>query len=425
MSESTPPRVARPVRRPRHDSPAEAAAPGTRGSTQEPTAAMSASAAAAPATASEAAEIAPARERFAHRPAPVPTLGEKLHRTWAKHPLVALLQHRKRVAFYRQFLSLVRSGAGMPVALAQLARWAPSAGFKRAIEDVARDVARGGNLGEALRRNAATFDDTNVELLVFAEQSGSLDKVLAQIIDYMERMQKLRWSVVMSLIYPAYLVLAFTFVGPLLGLSVGIQEGAALHQLPRLYVSGLVSNLLVLALGFGVFLGTPLFLVALGLDRSWDRVKLRLPLFGPAFRAIHGARFFTSLALGLGAGVEIARTLTLSLRATGSNELAGAAPALLARIRRGSGLAEALEPIAVLDPIALGAIAIAEKTGTLEETLIQLADEASETAVRRCRALALAGVVLLTVAAFGVIIRGLLSVLFGPIWNYYKQLGDI
>ncbi|MBK7975513.1 MAG: type II secretion system F family protein [Deltaproteobacteria bacterium] len=132
-------------------------------------------------------------ERFTQRPPPEPTLGEKLRRTWSRHPFVALIEHRKRVMFYRQFLSMVRSGAGIPVALAQLARWAPSAGFRVAIEGVAREVTRGTSLGEALRRHASTFDDTNVELLVFAEQSGSLDKVLARIIDYMERMQKLRW----------------------------------------------------------------------------------------------------------------------------------------------------------------------------------------------------------------------------------------
>ncbi len=364
-------------------------------------------------------------ERYVHRPTPEPALGEKLRRAWSRQPLVALVQHRKRVAFYQQFLSLVRSGASIPIALSQLARWAPSATFRTAIEDVSREIVRGASLGDALRRHASTFDDTNVELLVFAEQAGSLDKVLARIVDYMERMQKLRWSVVMSLIYPAYLILAFTFAGPLLGLSLGIREGAGMGELPRLYATGLATNLLVLAGIFGAFLGAPLALVALGFDRGWDRLKMRLPLFGPAHRAIHGARFFTSLAMGLGAGVEVARTLTLALRSTGSAELTAQSPQVLARIRRGSSLAEAIEPLPLFDPVSLGAIAIGERTGTLDETLIRLADQATESAVRRCRALALGGVVLVTAVAFAVILKGLLSVILGPIADYFRQMGDI
>lgn len=364
-------------------------------------------------------------DRFTLKAPPEPTLGEKLRRTWSRHPLVALIQHRKRVVFYQQFLSLVRSGAGIPVALAQLARWAPSSGFRSAIEGVAREVGRGANLGEALRQHASTFDDTNVELLVFAEQSGSLDKVLARIIDYMEGMQKLRWSVVMSLLYPGYLILAFTFAGPLLGLSLGIREGAGMNELPKLYVSGLATNLLVLGAGLAVFLGMPMLLAALGLDRGWDRLKLKLPLFGPAYRAIHGARFFTSLAMGLGAGVEVSRTVTLALRSTGSADLAASAAQILARIRRGASLAEALEPMPVLDPMSLGAIAIAERTGTLDETLERLADESAESAVRRCKALAVAGVVVLTAGALGVILKGLLAVILGPIADYFRQMSDI
>ncbi len=385
-------------------------------------------AASEPAAVASDADIAPQPspfERYAHRPPPEPALGDKLRRAWARQPLVALIQHRKRIAFYQQFLSLIRSGASIPVALAQLARWAPSATFRTAIEDVSREVVRGAGLGDALRRHAATFDDTNVELLVFAEQAGSLDKVLARIIDYMERMQKLRWSVVMSLLYPAYLILAFTFAGPLLGLSLGIREGAGIGDLPKLYATGLATNLLVLAGILAAFLGAPLALVALGFDRGWDRIKLRLPLFGPAHRSIHGARFFSTLAMGLGAGVEVARTLTLALRSTGSAELGAHAPQVLARIRRGASLAEAIEPLPLFDPVSLGAIAIGERTGTLDEALIRLADEATESAVRRCRALALAGVVLVTGLAFAIILKGLLSVILGPIADYFRQMGDI
>ncbi|MBK7975514.1 MAG: type II secretion system F family protein [Deltaproteobacteria bacterium] len=229
----------------------------------------------------------------------------------------------------------------------------------------------------------------------------------------------------MSLLYPGYLILAFTFAGPLLGLSLGIREGAGVNELPKLYATGLATNLLALAAAFAVFLGMPMLLVALGIDRRWDRLKMKLPLFGPAYRAIHGARFFTSLAMGLGAGVEISRTVTLALRSTGSAELAAAAGPIVARIRRGSSLAESLESMPVLDPISLGAIAIGERTGTLDDTLERLADESADSAMRRCKVLAVAGVAVLTAAAFAVILKGLLAVILGPIADYFRQIGDI
>ena len=89
------------------------------------------------------------------------------------------------------------------------------------------------------------------------------------------------------------------------------------------------------------------------------------------------------------------------------------------------GMFQGIEPLPLFDPVSLGAIAIGERTGTLDEALIRLADEATESAVRRCRALALAGVVLVTGLAFAIILKGLLSVILGPIADYFRQIGDI
>ena len=164
--------------------------------------------------------------------------GGRLARAWARHPVVAFAEDRRRIAFYSQLLAAIKSGLGMPLALRSLTRYAPGERLRRALASVQRDVARGSTLVEALGRHEAAFDGLSLELLAAGEESGNLEPVLSQLVEHLDRLRKLRLKALAGAIYPAYLLATLTFVGPLLELSGAIRGGETSGGLFGVYVSG-------------------------------------------------------------------------------------------------------------------------------------------------------------------------------------------
>lgn len=354
------------------------------------------------------------------KPQAVPA-AERLARAWTRHPVVSFLRHKKQLAFYRQFHSLLRAGVGLPVAFAELSKYAPSDALAKGLRTVSRDVQQGATLGEAFARHAALLEDANVELITFAEEAGKLDQVLATLIHHLEQVHQLRWRAVIMSIWPAYLAAAFIFVGPLLGAAQSVKSA---DDVGRVYFAGLAGNLSWAALLLGLVFGGPLVLAVLDLALPWDRLKRRAPLVSLPTRDLYASRMVLGLGLGIDAGLEVVRAVRVAVRATGSPSLEASLPDAEALIRRGGTLTEAIESLGLLDRSALGTLAVAERTGTIDETLARLAKELQESSLRAMKLLVfaviagVAGVLLLKMAG------SLLGALFGPVKTMYDAAGS-
>ena len=343
--------------------------------------------------------------------------GDRVARAWASHPLVAFRRHRERIVFWRQLESVIRSGLPLPAALREMARLAPPR-VARSLTRVAGDIERGKGLAEALTRHPEVFDETMVALLAAGEQAGTLQSIVGRIANGLEADQKRRWRTVLASLWPAYLAGTLVFVGPLLGLAGAIRDGAHLVALPGIYLYGLFLNLAFLLGTAALFLGFPLVVAALDQEAAWERVKLRLPGFGPLARDRYAARLLLALGAAVSAGLPVARALRLAARASGSAVVGGQVEEAVRSIEAGGTLADAVAVLGVLDRGALGALTIAERTGELDATLQRLADECDESATRRARLVMIAVLVIVVVVLLGLMLRSVLGVVFGPIWEY-------
>jgi general secretion pathway protein F len=345
---------------------------------------------------------------------------ERLSRAWRTHPVVTFVRHKRTIAFYRQFHALLRAGLGMPVIFAELSKYAPDPAMAGALSAVAAELRDGATLSDAMARHTGMFDDANLELLTFAEEAGKLDPVLARVIEHMEEVHRLRWRAVMMSLWPAYLAGGLIFVGPLFGLASARGAGSLL----ALYVFGLARNLTLAAGALGAVLGFPLALAQLGLEARWDALKLRLPAVGKAVRDLAASRFVMALGLGVGAGLELNRVLRLSVKATGSPTLVSRLPGMEDSLRQGSSLTDAIDQLALLDRTTLGTLAVAEKTGTLEESLATVSRELQATAMLAMRVLLIALLVVFAGAVLIAIVAKILGTVFGPIKTLYDAAGS-
>lgn len=348
-------------------------------------------------------------------------LSERLSRAWLRHPLVAFARARKLITFYLQLHALIRAGVALPTAFQQLTEFAPDAAMARGLSSVARDVRGGSTLGDALRRHGALFDDANVELIAFAEESGRLEPVCASVIAHLERVQKQRWQAVLGALWPLYLGGTLVFVGPLLGVAQQMKPGASIAGL---YVGGLFQSLGLAALVLGGVLGLPFLVAALDAEVPWDRFRRRIPVLSAPLRKLAASRFVLGLGLATASGMEMVRALRLAVKATSSPALQEELPRMELLLRGGSTLTSAVGALRILDAQDLGTLSVGETTGTLDETLERLSRDLQDQSLRAMRLLVILVTGLVAVALLVKLVSGLLGVLLGPIKSYYDAVGS-
>ena len=347
--------------------------------------------------------------------------GERLTRAWLRHPLVAFVRHRRLITFYQQLHSLIRAGIALPTAFTQLTQYAPDATMAKGLAAVARDVRGGSTLGDAMRKHGALFDDANVELIAFAEEAGRLEPITAGVISHLEKVQAQRWQALMGALWPMYLLGGFIFVGPLLGVAQQITPGASIGGL---YLSGLFSSLFTAAMLLSVVLGAPFLVAALGQEAAWDRIVRRVPMISAPMRQLAASRFVLGLGLATASGMETMRSLRLAVKATSSPSLMEDLPKVETKLRSGSTLTDAVAMLGLLDRPSLGTLAVAETTGTLDDTLERMSRELQEASLRAMRLLVLLVTALVAAAVLVKIVAGILGVLLGPVKTLYDTAGN-
>lgn len=340
---------------------------------------------------------------------------------WSKNLISQWTRVRKQEVFFRQFHALVRAAVPLPTAFVQLRAYAPDEAFSQGLSQVAKLVASGKTLGEALRTQPALFEADQLELLSAAEQSGSLEVVLSALAKHLEEVRRLRWKAFTASIWPAYLLGLVIFLAPLV--RVGSSGVKSMSGVGAAYLAGLLPGLMVALTGLVVVVMTPVVVAALKAEVAWDAFVLRLPGVGGALRSLAASRALLTLGLSLSAGLEVASAVRVAIMSTSRPSLMARAEGAVAKVRAGGTLFEALASLSLFDHTTLGQLGIAEHTGTLDETLKRLAPEVHEETIRAVRVLVLVVVAVVGALALFALVSTLLGAIFGPIKAYYDLAG--
>ncbi len=340
---------------------------------------------------------------------------------FSKNLVSRWLRLRKQEVFYRQFHSMVKAGIALPTAFVQLRAFAPDDAFAEGLKQVARLVASGKTLAQALESQPTLFDLDQTLLLGTAEQTGSLERVLAALAHHLEELRRLRWKAFISSIWPAYLLGLAVFLAPLLRVTSAVNTQS---DVVSAYLGGLLPGLTMLFTALVVIVFFPVAVALFRAELPWDRFVLRLPGVGGALRSLAASRALLTLGLSLSAGLEVATALRVAVVSTGRPSLQQRAEEAVQRVRSGSSLFEALSSLGFLDRFTLGQLGVAEQTGTLDATLTRLAPEVHEQTIRAIRVLTLVVVGVIAFVALLNIVGSLLGTIFGPIKAYYDLAGQ-
>lgn len=285
----------------------------------------------------------------------------------------------------RQLATLLHAGIPLVEALNALIDQVEHERLKTVVTQVKERVNEGASLADALAEHPRAFSNLYVNMVRSGEHSGALDVVLVRLADFTEAQARLRSKIMGTMMYPAIMmgigglivVVLLTVVVPKIS-QMFTDMGATLPLITRILIGG--SNLvttywyvLMALAGLGVWA----FLKWKKTEQGTKKVDgwlLKMPIFGPLIRMLAIARFTRTLATLLKSGVPLLTSMGI-VRALVTNTILGKViEDARDAIREGESIAGPLKRSGEFPPIVYHMVAIGERSGQLEDMLINVAD---------------------------------------------------
>ena len=288
------------------------------------------------------------------------------------------------VLFSRQLAVMVSAGVPLAQALEALAGQTGNKYFDEIIEEIANDIRGGVRFSSSLSHYNKIFDQFYIYMVRAGEAAGRLDEVLTYLADEKERDYTLRRRIKGAMIYPAFvlsavvviMVLMLTFVIP--RITSLIVEGGAKIPLPTRIVIG-ISDFLRHQWFAVIGIVTGLIILYMFLSNSkwgkaiWDRLILKLPVFGSLFQKIALVRFTSSLSTLIVGGIPLPKALSITADVVGNTCYKKLILETVNDVESGRSIATTFLSSSQVPKILSHVLIVGERTGKLDEVLNKMA----------------------------------------------------
>ncbi len=298
------------------------------------------------------------------------------------------------VLLTRQLASLLQARLPLARALSALVEQAEKPLMRDRLAAIRADVVAGTPLSQAFARFPGAFSEMFIATVAAGESTGELGRVMNRLADALEARQALAQKVSAAFIYPAVVTVValmvvvglLTYVVPQV-VSVFESSKQALPMLTVIMIwlsDGLRDWgwLLAILLAAGIWLSRRL-LKQDGPRQWFDERVLELPLVGNYVRAVNTARLASTLAILVGSGVPIIKSLNAAARTIGNRALQLAMDDVQVRVREGVSLSKALESSKLFPPVLVHLVASGEATGELSQMLDRAAQSQTSEVERK------------------------------------------
>ncbi len=351
---------------------------------------------------------------------------------------LAKLSHRVKgkdiTVFTRQISTMLVTGVPLVQALKLVSNNHKKAEMKSILMSVTRAVEAGTPMSKAMRTASSHFDALYTDLIATGELSGNLAEVFERLATYREKSEELRAKVIKALIYPAMVILVALGVSYLM-LTQVIPEfekmfsgfGADLPWFTRqvLDLSAWMQN-------WGPYIGLSSLSLMISarimVKRSdsfrlmMDRALLKIPVLGPVLSKASIAKFSRTLATSFSAGIPILTSLKTTSKTSGNMHYQLAIEEVYRDTAAGMPMYVAMRNCDVFPELVLQMVMIGEESGRLDDMLNKVATiyefEVDNTVDNLSKILEP-----LIIVFLGVVVGGLVTAMYLPIFNLMSVLG--
>lgn len=289
--------------------------------------------------------------------------------------------------FTRQLATLVDAGLPLLRGLSVLGKQEKNRNMAGTINHLADSVAGGATFSESLGQHPKIFDKLFVNMVKAGELGGVLELVLIRLAEYQEKAQKLKNRIVAAMVYPIIvIVIAVAILIFLMAVIVPRFERIfedMLGDAPLPAITQFVVNIsrwiqdqwIILLVIFAVlYAAWAVIIRTKGGRKAVDRLKLKLPVFGPVQLKSSISRFTRTLGTLVTSGVPILQALNITRDTAGNVIVSEAIDKVHEAVREGESVVAPLEASRIFPPMVISMVDVGEETGQLPDMLLKIAD---------------------------------------------------
>ncbi|MCX5712167.1 MAG: type II secretion system F family protein [Candidatus Omnitrophica bacterium] len=296
------------------------------------------------------------------------------------------IPNRDVVMFTRQLASLVDSGVNIVNALSIVSGQTSNNYLKSILNDVSYRIKDGKSLSQSMSSHAYVFGQLYTSMIHSGETSGTLDKTLSRLADFLEKEEEFKNSIRSALTYPVFvlavgvltIIILLVFVIPrLVKMFEDMGQVLPLPTKILINISGFLNTywwLLLAGVITLIFLLRRIYHNPQG-RLGWDAARLKLPLLGAVTLKTEVSRISRTLSLQLSSGIGIVPALDVAYSVLGNQLLKAEIKRFKDQIISGSSFSASLKTSKLFPDFMTNIVSIGEETGSLDKALARVADD--------------------------------------------------
>jgi type IV pilus assembly protein PilC len=288
--------------------------------------------------------------------------------------------------FTRQLATMMKAGVPLLQTFDIVGRGHDNPAVGKLLLDIKSDVETGSSLSQAFRKFPLYFDQLYCNLIAAGEQAGILETLLERLATYKEKMIAIKSKIKAALFYPiAIIVVAFVITAVIMIFVIpAFKEvfksfGADLPA-PTMIVIGISDFFIAYwwaifgGLGGGIYAFFYTWKRSETMQIAFDRLFLRMPVFGNIIRKSVIARWTRTLATMFAAGVPLVESLESVGGAAGNYVYKIGTRQIQGEVSTGTSLTSAMQSSELFPNMVNQMVAIGEESGALDSMLGKVAD---------------------------------------------------
>lgn len=291
-----------------------------------------------------------------------------------------------KMLFTRHLRVMLKAGLPFSRAFSVLSEQTNNAYFVEILQLIQKDIQKGGSLADSLAKHPKVFDDLFVSMIRVGELGGNLEEVLDILYIQLKKEHELSSRIKGAMMYPMVIIFAMTVIGvlmmmfvvpSLLDIFTEMDVELPLSTQIIVFISNALQNYgIFIFLGFIVLVSSLLrYIKTPKGKKQFDYLLLRLPTIKGIIAKANMARFSRTLSSMIASGIPIVEALKIISDTLGNTYYRESVKDACQYVPKGIELSEVVgRHDKLYHPLMVHMIEVGEETGTLEETLKQVAE---------------------------------------------------
>lgn len=301
-------------------------------------------------------------------------------------PFLSRISLKEKIFFTRNLKVMISAGIPLPRALRTLADVTKNAKFKKTLLELEEDLSRGQSFSESLKKFPDVFSDFFRSLVKAGEESGTMEDVLSNLTQQMEREYDLKSKITSAMVYPAVIISAMMGIGALMLVmvvpklaetfdSLGVELPATTKAV--IFLGTFLAQKWYFAL---ILVGILVFLFRMAArsekgKKFIDDAMLKIPVISQLIQKTNSAYTVRTLGSLVNSGVPLINSLEITAGILGNIHYKNAILKSAEEVKTGKKLSQALRDHGKVYPqVVIQMIEVGEETGETSEILQKLAD---------------------------------------------------